>query len=116
VIRSFSLHPEFDFCTCLPFAEASDLFLFDTKGKVPGGTGQKFNWDILENYRSEVPFFLSGGIAPGDEAAIAAFRHPQLYGIDLNSGFEVAPGVKNFESLKRFIESIKRLKIHCVTL
>jgi phosphoribosylanthranilate isomerase len=106
VIRSFSVHPEFDFNVCEPFTLVCDLFLFDTKGKEPGGTGKKFNCDILENYRSEVPFFLSGGIAPGDEAAIAAFRHPMLYGIDLNSGFEDAPGIKNFGKVNFFMEKL----------
>lgn len=106
VIRSFSLHPEFDFSACEPFEGVSDLFLFDTKGKVPGGTGQKFNWELLGDFRLEVPFFLSGGIAPGDEAAIGAFRHPMLYGIDLNSSFEDAPGVKSFERVKIFLDKL----------
>jgi len=108
VIRSFSVHPDFDFKACEPFAAVSDLFLFDTKGKEPGGTGKKFNWELLEKYRLEVPFFLSGGISPGDEAAIAAFSHPMLYGIDLNSGFEDAPGIKNCDHIKEFIEKLKK--------
>ena len=107
VIRSFSVDTEFDFEVCRNFAEHSDLFLFDTKGKLPGGTGEKFNWEILENYRLEVPFFLSGGISPGDGPAIAAFSHPMFYGIDLNSGFEDAPGIKNTEKLKSFLKNLR---------
>jgi len=107
VIRSFAVHPDFDFGVCKPYADVSDLFLFDTKGKMYGGTGQKFNWKMLEKYSLEVPFFLSGGIGPGDEAAISAFSHPMLHGIDLNSGFEDKPGLKNFNRLKEFIEILK---------
>ena len=106
VIRSFSLHPEFDFNACEPLTGVSDLFLFDTRGKAPGGTGQKFNWELLERYFLQVPFFLSGGIVPGDEQAIAAVQHPMLYGIDLNSGFEDAPGVKSFERVKTFLDKL----------
>ena len=106
LIRSFSVHPDFDFRSCEPYAAVSDLFLFDTKGKQPGGTGRKFDWDLLAEYRLQVPFFLSGGIAPGDEAAVAAFSHPQLYGLDLNSGFEDAPGVKSIEKVTLFIDGL----------
>jgi phosphoribosylanthranilate isomerase len=106
VIKSFSVHPVFDFSECFPYVRKCDFFLFDTKGKLPGGTGEKFNWQILNDYHLEVPFFLSGGIAPGDETAIAAINHPMLYGIDLNSGFEHAPGLKNFDLLKNFIGSL----------
>jgi phosphoribosylanthranilate isomerase len=106
VIRSFAVHPEFDFSVCRDFADISDLFLFDTRGKLPGGTGEKFNWEILGKYDLKVPFFLSGGISPGDEEAISRFYHPSLYGIDLNSGFEDAPGLKNVEKIKYFLENL----------
>jgi phosphoribosylanthranilate isomerase len=106
VIRSFSVHPEFDFNDCLPYADVSDFYLFDTKGKLYGGTGRKFNWDMLENYRMDVPFFLSGGISPGDESAILRLNHPAFYGIDLNSGFEDAPGVKNIDKIKKFADNL----------
>jgi phosphoribosylanthranilate isomerase len=107
VIKSFSVHPDFDFSVCNSFARKCDFFLFDTKGKLPGGTGEKFNWHILNSYHLPVPFFLSGGISPGDESAILRFSHPALYGIDLNSGFEDAIGVKSFDRLKEFIEKLK---------
>lgn len=111
VIKSFSVHPDFDFSVCFPFAGKCDFFLFDTKGILPGGTGEKFNWKILENFRLKVPFFLSGGIKPGDEVAITGFSHPMLYGIDLNSGFENAPGIKNPEELKYFIQNISNARM-----
>jgi phosphoribosylanthranilate isomerase len=110
VIKSFSVHPDFDFSECFSFAGKCDFFLFDTKGKLPGGTGEKFIWNILNDYHLEVPFFLSGGISPGDESAILMLNHPYFYGIDLNSGFEDAPGTKNPEKIKLFLQNLSTWK------
>jgi phosphoribosylanthranilate isomerase len=106
VIKSFSLHPDFDFSECDPYAGTCSFFLFDTKGKQPGGNGEKFKWQILDSYRLQVPFFLSGGISPGDEHAILRLKHPFFFGIDLNSGFEDAPGIKNPGKVKDFIDKL----------
>jgi phosphoribosylanthranilate isomerase len=88
-----------------------DLFIFDTKGKLPGGNGTRFDWNILSNYKGTTPFLLSGGIGPGDINAIRNFRkqlnHPQFIGVDLNSKFEDSPGVKNVEKLTKFVSSLK---------
>ncbi len=100
----------FDFSEVTPFAEVSDFFLFDTKARLPGGTGHHFNWQILGNYQLQVPFFLSGGIAPDDAENIRLLRHPALYGIDLNSGFEDAPGLKNYEKLRFFLKKLNYKK------
>jgi len=87
-----------------------NFFLFDTKGHLPGGTGQKFNWQLLENYQGDVPFFLSGGIGPDDLEAIRNFNHPQLFGIDINSGFEIAPAMKDVEKIESFIIELRKLR------
>jgi phosphoribosylanthranilate isomerase len=88
-----------------------DLFIFDTKGKLPGGNGTQFDWNILSNYKGTTPFLLSGGIGPGDINAIRNFKkqlnHPQFIGVDLNSKFEDSPGVKNVEKLTNFVTSLK---------
>lgn len=88
-----------------------DLFIFDTKGKLPGGNGTQFDWNILSNYKGTTPFLLSGGIGPGDINAIRNFKkqlnHPQFIGVDLNSKFEDSPGVKNVEKLTNFVSSLK---------
>jgi phosphoribosylanthranilate isomerase len=88
-----------------------DLFIFDTKGKLPGGNGTQFDWNILSNYKGTTPFLLSGGIGPGDINAIRNFKkqlnHPQFIGVDLNSKFEDSPGVKNIEKLTNFVSSLK---------
>ena len=87
-----------------------DLFLFDTSGKTRGGTGRKFNWEVLLQYDSPTPFFLSGGIGPEDAEELIALKQAldarglgqMLYGIDVNSRFETEPGRKNIRDLKHF--------------
>ena len=86
---------------------AVDLFLFDTKCKTVGGSGQQFDWQVLEQYDGEVPFLLSGGIGPEDASRLHAFHHPKCIGIDLNSRFEIEPGVKDVEKLKGFLNEIQ---------
>jgi phosphoribosylanthranilate isomerase len=85
-----------------------DCFLFDTRTPLHGGSGKKFDWELLSDYRGETPFLLSGGISPGDAEAVKAFSHPKYIGIDLNSGFEISPGVKNVPLLQAFMEQLSR--------
>jgi len=106
VIKVFNLNESFKFKKLQEYETAVDYFLFDTKTDLPGGSGKKFNWEILEKYSGKVPFFLSGGIGPDDAEKIKEMKHPQLFGIDLNSGFEDEPGLKNVEKLKGFIEEL----------
>lgn len=89
------------------YAGAVDLFLFDTKCKTVGGSGQQFDWSVLEQYDGDVPFLLSGGIGPEDAERIKNFHHPKCVGIDLNSKFEIEPGLKDVSKLKEFLEKIK---------
>lgn len=109
VLKAFSVDDAFDFTKTSAFKDVVDYFLFDTKTKLHGGSGQKFNWNVLEKYTGETPFLLSGGIGPDDAQSILQLDHPRLAGVDLNSGFEDKPGVKNIEKLKRFIEKIQSL-------
>ncbi len=106
VIKAFSVNEKFDFSKTIAFEKVADYFLFDTKTEIPGGSGEKFDWKILDKYKGNVPFLLSGGIGPDDAGSIRRIKHPQLFGIDLNSGFEDGPGVKNIEKLKKFIEEV----------
>jgi phosphoribosylanthranilate isomerase len=108
VFKAFSVDEQFDFNILKSYSSVCDYFLFDTKGRVPGGTGLKFNWQLLENYKGSLPFFLSGGIGPDDLEAIRLFEHPRWHGIDINSGFEIAPAFKDVEKVIWFIEEIKR--------
>ena len=108
VFKAFSVDDQFEFSQLEAYSGVCDYFLFDTKGHVPGGTGQKFNWKLLKNYQGDVPFFLSGGIGPDDLEAIRRFEHPRWRGIDINSGFESVPAFKNIEKVKNFIFDIRK--------
>jgi len=109
VFKAFSVDESFDFSSVNAYSGVCDYFLFDTKGQLPGGTGQKFNWQLLENYKGDIPFFLSGGIGLDDLEAVLSFRHPQLFGIDVNSGFEISPALKDVEKVRTFISGIRKL-------
>ncbi len=107
VIKAFAVDENFNFQRCSFYDEYVDLFLFDAKGKLPGGNGVVFNWDKLQEYYLDKPFLLSGGIGMHALEAIQKFSHPQFYGVDVNSGFELEPGLKNIDELRVFIEKIK---------
>ncbi len=88
-----------------------DMFLFDTEGAGYGGTGKKFNWEKLKNVQVGKPYFLSGGIEPADTERLKAFAaEPEakaLFAIDINSKFETAPGHKDLEKVKTFIQELQ---------
>lgn len=107
VIKAFNLNEDFDFSVLEAYDKSVDYFLFDTKSSLPGGSGKKFNWSILEKYSGKKPFFLSGGIKPEDAETIKQLEHSKLMGIDLNSGFENEPGVKNADELETFIRQLQ---------
>lgn len=99
VIKAFSVADDFDFETLAPYESVCDYFLFDTKGKNPGGNGTTFNWEILKNYPSQKPFFLSGGIGLKEINKIKQLDLP-IHALDVNSKFETEPGLKNTQLLK----------------
>jgi phosphoribosylanthranilate isomerase len=101
IIKVFSVGDDFDFEVVKPFENVCNYFLFDTKGKLPGGNGTTFDWKILKNYKSDKPFFLSGGIGLEEIAAIKNLKLP-VYAIDVNSRFEIEPGLKNKNLLTNF--------------
>ena len=99
IIKVFSVDNSFDFEVLKPFETICDYFLFDTKGKLPGGNGTTFDWKVLENYPSNKPFFLSGGIGINEMEAVKEITKTNLplYAIDVNSKFEIEPGLKNIQ-------------------
>ncbi len=107
VFKVFSIKDEFNFDILKPYEGIVDYFLFDTKGKEKGGNGYTFDWSVLKDYPSTTPFILSGGIGLEEIDSLSSFRRrPEfkyLYGIDVNSKFEIKPGLKNIEELNRFI-------------
>ena len=106
IIKVFSIKDEFDFSVLNDYEDVCDYFLFDTKGKLPGGNGYTFNWDVLKHYPSTKPYFLSGGIGLNEIDSVLSFLRKQeskyCYAIDINSKFEIEPGLKNIEELKKF--------------
>lgn len=108
IIKVFSIKDHFDFSALQPYENVCDYFLFDTKGELPGGNGYTFNWEILKNYPSTKPYFLSGGIGLNEVKGIKLFlKQPDskhCYAIDINSKFEIQPGLKNIEALEKLKE------------
>lgn len=93
-----------------PYDAVCDYYLFDTGGlkETLGGTGQQFDWSILTKAKIEKPFFLSGGIGVEDAARIKNFRHPDFFGVDINSRFEKSPGVKDMALILQFKQGLKK--------
>lgn len=111
VVKAISVREsENDFIAQIEYYEhCCHYFLFDTASPGYGGTGRKFSWSKL-NRDITKPFFLSGGIGLEDADAIADFFHPAMFAVDINSRFEVYPGIKDMEKVKLFIEKINELK------
>ena len=111
VIKAFSIMEDVDFGFLKDFETCCDFFLFDTKGELPGGNGYGFDWNILANYPSKKPFFLSGGMSPEHAAEIKALLNTNLplYAIDVNSKFELAPARKNIDTLTQFKNELYEL-------
>lgn len=106
IIKVFSVNDGFDFEIIKEFENVCDYFMFDTKGKLPGGNGITFDWDILKKYNSNKPFFLSGGIGIEDIEKIKNLNLP-IHAIDVNSKFEIESGLKNIELLHSFKQNLK---------
>ena len=103
LIKALNIATTNDLAATKPYEGIVDYFLFDTKGKMVGGNGEKFDWSVLQHYSGNTPFLLSGGIAPDDAPRVSAFHHERCIGIDLNSKFEISPGLKDVEKLKSFL-------------
>ena len=108
IIKVFSIKDDFEFSILTPYENVCDYFLFDTKGKLPGGNGFTFSWEVLKNYPSTKPYFLSGGIGLDEIGKIREFQQrPEskyCHAIDVNSKFESEPGLKDIKKLKEFKE------------
>jgi len=106
IIKVFSIKDGFNFEVLEPYEDVCDYFLFDTKGKLPGGNGYRFDWSLLNSYPSTKPFFLSGGIGLAQVEEIKKFKESDVskycYALDVNSKFEKEPGLKNISILREF--------------
>lgn len=113
IIKVFSIKDTFNFSALTPYEDLVDYFLFDTKGKNAGGNGYTFNWETLKGYPSSTPYFLSGGIGLDEATNVLSFLNKpeatHCHAIDINSKFEIKPGLKNIEQLKQFINKINAI-------
>ena len=112
IIKAISVSGLDDIATYKKYEGLVDYFLFDTKGKSVGGNGEKFDWSVLSAYDGETPYLLSGGIGPDDAERLTSPLSPltskRCVGIDLNSRFEIAPGLKDVAALRKFLNELNR--------
>lgn len=100
LIKAFGIADDFDWEQLNDYLNVVDYFLWDTKTEIHGGSGKQFDWKLLDKYKLNIPFFLSGGISLDNLAEVKNINHPQFFGVDLNSKFETEPGIKDIEKLK----------------
>jgi phosphoribosylanthranilate isomerase len=100
IIKAISITENFDFKTINIYNDTIDYFLFDTATPQKGGSGKTFSWQILNNYQGPTPFFLAGGIDENNIETAKSIQNKYLYALDLNSKFEIEPGLKDIEKLK----------------
>ncbi|PWS29546.1 N-(5'-phosphoribosyl)anthranilate isomerase [Pedobacter yonginense] len=106
IIKAFGLDEDFDFSILVPYTDVVDYFLFDTKTKAHGGSGKTFDWSILDGYTLNKAYFLSGGIDLEHAEPITKINDARLYALDVNSRFELEPGLKNADRIAEFINKI----------
>ncbi|MBE9601007.1 phosphoribosylanthranilate isomerase [Pedobacter sp. MC2016-24] len=107
MIKAFGMEEGFDFSQLSTYQHLVDYFLFDTKTPAHGGSGQLFDWALLSQYELQVPYFLSGGIDLNSTEALKKINDTRLYALDINSRFELEPGLKDIDKLIDFKHRIK---------
>lgn len=105
IIKAIGIQSVHDLRETKKYEGIANYLLFDTKVSGYGGSGRKFDWQLLEKYNGETPFFLSGGIQPEDFPQV---NHPLFAGVDINSGFEEKPGVKNIPLVENFVNKLRQ--------
>lgn len=107
IIKAFSIDDKFNFQHTKSYHGAADYFLFDTKGKLFGGNATRFDWSILARYDQQTPFFLSGGLRPEHMDEVKVLTNMNIHAIDINSGVEVAPGLKDVSKVEQVITALR---------
>lgn len=110
VIKAFGMSESVNFHDMEPYIDAVDCFLFDTSSTKFGGTGRLFNWDILKSYPYDTPYFLSGGLSLENLQRVKAIKDERLIGLDLNSKFEILPGLKAISKVAQAVEIIRSIE------
>lgn len=109
IIKVFRIGPTWNWKQVQSYVGVADWFLFDTQTPDYGGSGKTFDWGILDTYPYEVPFLLSGGLDETHIDAISslAIQIPSCMGVDINSKFEISPGLKDVARVKTFIDKVR---------
>lgn len=107
IIKAIAVESPEDFAKCKEYEGVVDFFLFHNKCLQKGGSGNQFEWQILDAYNGSTPFLISGGISIDDVERLKAISHPQFVGVDINSKFEIEPGLKDVNAVKLFLEKLK---------
>ncbi len=107
VIKVFSISTKINLEEMIPYEGQVDYFLFDTATRDHGGSGKHFNWELLNDYSLQTPFFLSGGIDLQDAEEIKKLKHRKLVGVDINSCFEIKPALKDVKKVEEFLSEMK---------
>lgn len=102
LMKAFGIDEKFDFAALNEYESEVDYFLFDTQTPDHGGSGKQFNWELLNGYTLDKPYFLSGGIGLESVEALKTIDDKRLFAIDVNSKFETEPGIKDISKLKEF--------------
>lgn len=108
IIKAFQIAGRDSFAQSKDYEQVADILLFDTASASHGGSGKSFDWSWLNDYTAELPYILSGGISPDMATDIAQIKDPRLWGVDLNSQFEIAPALKDITMLNQFISQLKQ--------
>ena len=110
IFKAISVIEKVDFKKVAPFENNVDVIILDTKTKLRGGSGEKFDWRLLDYYNSSIPFLLSGGIQESDAEQISGlyYKYDKMLGVDINSKFEIEPGFKDNIKVERFINRINK--------
>lgn len=112
VFKAIGVDNDIDWAEWKDYEGCVDMFIMDKKSPIHGGTGQKYDWSVLDRYNLSVPYLLSGGIGPDDIDNIIAAMRPGMAGIDINSRFETSPGIKDLHRLINFILSLRKFNEH----
>ncbi len=107
VFKAFQINNNFNQININSYLSSCYCFLLDAASNAYGGSGKKFDWSLLKDYKLEKPFILSGGISESDVESINNINHPKMIGIDLNSKFEISPGIKDIAKLSAFLTKLK---------
>ena len=109
VIKVFLVDEKFNFAITDQYRDACDYFLFDTKSESLGGSGRSFDWKLLNKYKGNIPFFLSGGLSPDNITDAMKLDHPAFFAVDVNSGVESGYGIKDIDKIVNFKSKIVNL-------